>query len=224
MRETELYPLLKSYFENLGFIVQAEVNNIDLVAKKEDLIIIVEMKTQLNLKLIYQGCQRQKINDNVYLAVPRVSNKKTLKERIHILRRLNLGLLIVDIDKTTVEAIIDPKEFVQRKSKKKRARLLKEMNQRVTNINIGGTSKSKLITSYRENVIRIAYYLRDGEKTTKELKELSGITNAPTYLQKNYYNWFVRVSRGVYSLTDQGFQELGNYEKLFVDLGLAINC
>ena len=220
MKETDLYPLLKSYFENQGFFVQAEVNDIDIVAKKDDLIIIVEMKTQLNLKLIYQGCQRQLINENVYIAVPRINNKKTYKERLYILRRLNLGLLIVDIDKQTVEAVIDPTEFVRKKSKKKKQKLLKEINQRVTNINIGGTSKSKLVTSYRERVIRIAFYLRDGEKTTKELKELSGVVNSTQYLQKNYYKWFYNVSRGVYALTEQGINELEKYKELFEELNL----
>ena len=204
MKETELYPILKTYFEKQGFLVQAEVNNIDIVAKKEDLIIIVEMKTQLNLKLIYQGTQRQKINDIVYLAVPKLNNRKTLKERIHILRRLNLGLLVVDLDKQSVEAVIDPTDFIFRRSKKKKQKLLKEMNQRVTNINVGGTSKSKLVTAYRENVIKIAYQLIDGQKTTKQIKELSMITNSTTYLQKNYYKWFNRVSRGIYELTELG--------------------
>ena len=220
MKETDLFPLLKSYFENQGFYVQAEVNDCDIGAKKEELIIIVEMKTQLNLKLIYQGCQRQLINDNVYLAVPRINNKKTYKERLYILRRLNLGLLIVDLDNETVEAIIDPTEFVFRRSKKKKQKLLKEMNQRVTNINIGGTTQSKLLTSYRERVIRIAYYLRTGEKTTKEIKELTGVENTTQYLQKNYYKWFIRVSRGVYALTKTGVEELEKYKEIFEELGL----
>jgi len=220
MKETDLFPLLKSYFENQGFYVQAEVNDCDIGAKKEELIIIVEMKTQLNLKLIYQGCQRQLINDNVYLAVPRINNKKTYKERLYMLRRLNLGLLIVDLDNETVEAIIDPTEFVFRRSKKKKQKLLKEMNQRVTNINIGGTTQSKLLTSYRERVIRIAYYLRTGEKTTKEIKELTGVENTTQYLQKNYYKWFIRVSRGVYALTKTGVEELEKYKEIFEELGL----
>ena len=220
MKETDLYPLLKKYFENQGFLVQAEVNSIDIVAIKDDLVIIVEMKTQLNLKLIYQGCQRQKIGDNVYLAVPRINNKKTFKERLHILRRLNLGLLIVDMENENVEAIIDPIDFVFRKSKKKKQKLLAEMNQRVTNVNVGGTSKSKLVTAYRENVIKIAYCLKDGEKTTKEIKDITGIKNATSYWQKNYYNWFYRVSRGVYALKEQGIKELAGYNELFGELGL----
>jgi len=215
MKETDLYPILKTYFEKQGFTVQAEVNNIDIVAKKDDLLIIVEMKTQLNLKLIYQGCRRQSINDNVYLAIPKMNNKKTLKERIHILRRLNLGLLVVDLVNESVEAIIDPKDFVFRRSKKKKQRLLKELNKRVTNVNIGGTSKTKLVTSYRENVIKIAYYLIEGEKSTKQLREDTGIKNTATYLQKNYYNWFYRVSRGVYALTEQGEKEIQGYSELF---------
>jgi len=220
MRETDLYPLLKKYLEEKGFFVQAEVNNVDIVAKKDDLIVIVEMKTQLNLKLIYQGCQRQKINDNVYLAVPRINNKKTYKERLHILRRLNLGLLIVDLKNETVESAIDPKEFIFRRSKNKKQKLLKEMDQRITNINIGGTTKKKLVTSYREKAIKIAYYLLNGEKTTKELRELSGIENSTQFLQKNYYKWFYRVSRGVYALTDRGSIDLEKYKDLFIELKL----
>ena len=90
MKETELYPYLKSYFEEQGFMVQAEVNSIDIVAQKDDLIIIVEMKTQLNLKLIYQGCQRQQLSDTVYLAVPKVNNKKTLMGTQELCKDLTL--------------------------------------------------------------------------------------------------------------------------------------
>ena len=215
MKETDLYPLLKQYFEKQGFVVKAEVNNIDIVAQKDDLMIIVEMKTQLSLKLIYQGCERQKINDHVYLAVPIIKKRKVLNERIHILRRLHLGLLMVDIEKETVEAVLDPGDFNIRRSKKKKQKLLKEMSKRVTNVNVGGNSKQKIVTAYRENVIRIAYYLKDKELSTKEIKEQSGIKNATTYLQKNYYHWFERVSRGVYKLTDQGNKELASYGELF---------
>jgi dGTPase len=117
---------------------------------------------------------------------------------------INLGLIEVDLENNKVEAIIDPVEFIFRKSKKKKEKLLKEMNQRVTNVNIGGISKEKLVTAYRESVIKVAYYLLDGEKTTKELRELSGIKNSTSLLQKNYYNWFLRVNRGIYKLTDLG--------------------
>lgn len=220
MKETDLYPLLKTYLEELGFTVQAEVNNIDVVAIKDDVMVIVEMKTQLNLKLIYQGCQRQKMSDNVYLAVPKLNNKKTLKERLHILRRLNLGLLEVNLEKGTVEALIDPTEFVFRRSKRNKQRLLKEMSRRVTNINVGGTTKEKLVTAYRESAIKIAYYLKDGEKSTKEIRELSGVLKATSFLQKNYYNWFNRVSRGVYELSNLGKSELEVYKAIFEDLEL----
>lgn len=220
VKETDLYPLLKRYFENQGFFVQAEVNNVDIVVKNNNLVIIVEMKTQLNIKLIYQGCQRQKISDNVYLAVPKIKNKKSLKERLHILRRLNLGLIEVDLENEVVEAVIDPTEFIFRRSKKKRQKLLKEMNLRVTNVNTGGSSKMKLVTSYRENVIRVAYHLIQGEKTTKELKELSGVGNSTLLLQKNYYKWFDRVSRGVYKLTELGESEIQKYSNLFNELDL----
>ncbi len=76
------------------------------------------------------------------------------------------------------------------------------------------------MTSYRETVIKIAYYLKDGEKSTKILRKETGIDNITTYLQKNYYNWFVRVSFGVYKLTETGEIELQEYKDLFYQLNL----
>lgn len=222
MKETALYPLVKRFLENQGFVVQAEVNAIDVVAQKDDLLLIVELKTQLNLKLIYQGCQRQQISDIVYLAVPRISNKKTYKERLYLLRRLHLGLLIVDVENKKVEAVLDPSDFVLRKSTKKTQKLLKEMTKRITNVNVGGSSNQKVVTAYREHVIKIGYCLLNGEQTTKFIREQTGIKQAAVYLQKNYYKWFYRVDRGVYALTDLGKKELEQYRELFESLGLYL--
>ncbi len=215
MKEMDMYKVIKQYLELKDFKVQAEVNNIDIVATNSDTIIIVEMKTQLSMKLLYQGCQRQKLSDNVYIAVPIIRNRKILKERLHIVKRLHLGLLFVDIENNKVEVVQDPGDFVFRRSKKKKQKLLNELSLRNTNKNIGGTTRRKIITAYREKVIHIAYYLQEREQSLKELRNLTNIQNVSSIMQKNYYKWFERVDRGIYGLTNTGKNELLEYEELF---------
>jgi hypothetical protein len=221
MNETDLFPILKSWFEERGFQVQAEVNGIDLVATQEDTMVVVEMKTQFTMKLLYQGCQRQRLCDQVYVAVPPITKRESKKERMHLLRRLHLGLLFVDVEKQAVEVVLDPTDYVFRRAKKHRRRLLKEMDQRLTNANVGGVTGRKLMTAYRETAIAIAYHLQAGPRPIRELKELVASPKVASILQKNYYHWFERVDRGIYVLTSLGQEELFQYQDHFDALGLT---
>ena len=68
--EFELYEPVKDFFENLGYSVMGEVKNCDIVAKKDDDIIICEIKKSFNISLwsvkvcqdlftlLYQGLKR----------------------------------------------------------------------------------------------------------------------------------------------------------------------
>lgn len=47
--------------------------------------------------------------------------------------------------------------------------------------------------------------------TPAAIRNLSGIGNAASMLQQNYYGWFSRVARGRYILTDAGLQALQDY-------------
>ncbi len=44
MKETDLYLPVKELFEDLGYDVQAEVNEIDVLATKDNEFIIIELK------------------------------------------------------------------------------------------------------------------------------------------------------------------------------------
>jgi hypothetical protein len=66
MLETDLYQPVKSFFESQGYIVKAEINDIDILAIKEDITIAIELKVKISLKLIYQVIERQKLVDNVF--------------------------------------------------------------------------------------------------------------------------------------------------------------
>ena len=210
-----MYESLQKHLEQYGYTVKAEVLNTDITAIKDDEVIIVEMKTTLNTRLIYQGCKRQQISDYVYLAIieptTKIQHSAQFKEKVHIIRRLQLGLILVNVAQNKVVTVIDPKNFTLRRSKIKKRKLLKEFEQRVTSLNIGGVTKTKIITAYREQTIVIAHYLSKGPLKLKDIKALTENNKCSSILQKNYYGWFERVERGVYSLTDIGNDDLVKY-------------
>jgi hypothetical protein len=213
--EKDMYKYIKSHLESLDFNVKAEVINADIVAVKDELVIIIEMKKTLNTTLMYQGCKRQRISDYVYIAIEKPSSKqlrsKQFREKMHLVRRLHLGLMFVNIEKETVETFLDPKNYILRKNKIKKRKLLKEFEQRYTSFNVGGVTKTKIITSYRERALIIAYYLKDYPLSVKEIRILSKDLKCASILQKNYYTWFERIDRGVYQLSDLGVKGLAKY-------------
>jgi len=215
MLEKDMYKYIKNHLEHLDFTVKAEVLNADIVAVKEDLVIIIEMKKTLNTTLMHQGCKRQRISDYVYLAIEKPSSKqlrsKQFREKIHLVRRLHLGLMLINIEKETVETFLDPKNYTLRKNKIKKRKLIREFELRHTSFNVGGVTKTKIITSYRERALIIAHYLKDSPLSVKEIRNLSKDLKCATILQKNYYNWFERIDRGVYQLSDLGVKGLTKY-------------
>ena len=76
MKETALYLPVKSLLESLGFDVYAEAINCDVIGRKREELVIVELKKTLNLELLSQGVQRQKFTNKVFLCVPEQEKKK----------------------------------------------------------------------------------------------------------------------------------------------------
>lgn len=221
MKETELYQPVKDLFESMGYEVFGEVNDIDVVAVKEDKKIVVELKTTFSMKLILQGVKRQKIYEDVYVAIPFPKFKskfsKDFKDKEYLLRRLELGLIFVSSGElnTYAQIVLDPKPYNMNNSRsrngKKRNMIERELSNRHGDNNVGGT-KGKLVTVYREKALLLASYLREtGEMTTKKLRELSGNEKTTNILNKNYYGWFERAEKGIYKLSDKGRSELEHY-------------
>jgi hypothetical protein len=86
-----------------------------------------------------------------------------------------------------------------------------EFNQRSTSINVGGVSKQKIMTSYKEQAIEIAKTLLYGPLSTKEIRAITNISKVTNILYDNYYHWFLHESRGVYGLTEKGRKEISKY-------------
>ncbi|MDO4531633.1 MAG: hypothetical protein Q4C06_06590, partial [Bacillota bacterium] len=78
-KETDLYAPIRSFLEEEGYQVQAEVKDCDIAAIKDGQLIIVELKKAFNLKLVYQGLERQSLTEQVFVAIPRP--KKGAREK-----------------------------------------------------------------------------------------------------------------------------------------------
>ena len=222
MQEVELFDAVRTYFESLGYKVNGEIQDADVVAIREDTVIIIELKLRLNLDVILQAIERQKLTPMVYIAIKRQENvmkRRRFKRLIHLLQRLELGLLVCHQihEEWFVEELLTPQSYTFKettKIKKQRKQLLDEFQQRHTTER-GGNTRKPIMTAYREEAIRIATYLDQyGALKIRELKALGCHARTGNILRDNYYGWFNRVSRGVYELTDLGKESLADYPKL----------
>jgi len=218
MRETDLFEPIKSYLEHHGYSVNAEVKDCDVTATKDDELIIIELKKSANMQLLVQATDRLRITDSVYVAIPAVEkNTKHWRGIQRVLRSLELGLLTVSMGQlgTRVTKLFDPHPYEKRKIKQKRRSIITEIAERSKEYNTGGSVGVKIVTAYRENAILIATCLELlGNSTPKELRDLGTGTKTTGILSNNHYDWFRRVNRGVYSVTQQGLQDIRTYPEL----------
>lgn len=225
MKEVELYNPVKALLESEGYNIRAEVAGVDISAIKDDELLIVEMKTAFNMKLLMQAVKRQRMSENVYIAIPRPTYKKRFskdnKDRDYLLRRLSIGLIyvVIDIEDPYAVFVFPPGEFNMKisrgKSAKRTQKLMKEHRGRSENYNTGGSVRTKLVTAYREKSLKIAYLLkgRDAMKT-KELREAGCPEKTTTILYDNHYGWFIKVGHAEYVLSEAGEKALKEYRDI----------
>ncbi|WP_110609439.1 DUF2161 domain-containing phosphodiesterase [Salipaludibacillus keqinensis] len=224
LQESDLYKPIQTHLVREGYDVYGEVKDCDMAAVKDDDLLIIELKLNLTVDLLVQATKRQRLTDLVYIAIPKPKynlRSKRWKDLCQLVRRLELGLIVVSVSPTRkkAEVIFDPAPFKHKKSsthnKRKRLGVLKEIDGRSADFNTGGSSRTQIITAYRENCIQIACYLEHvGELSPKLLTQMGTGTKTSSILTKNYYGWFDRVRRGVYVLNDKGKKEMLNYPEL----------
>lgn len=207
-KEVAMYKPLKKFLQVKGYSVHAEVDSIDVMAQKGDELLIVEMKVNFNLQLVYQLIERLKITDQVYACVPLAKGgrwAKNYKRMCALLKRLHCGLITVD-QATTKQVVVEfePTVFKSRKNYAKKKMAVKEFEGRSLDLNQGGSTKEIVFTAYKEKAIRIAMYLFEhGASSTQDIRNNLDVATAAPILNKNYLGWFERASRGVYQLTPE---------------------
>lgn len=219
--EVDLYEPVKLYFTNLGYMVYGEVKDCDVAAIKEDELVVIELKLTINVTLLIQATKRQRITDQVFIAIPKPNyslRSKKWRDLCYLVRRLELGLILVEFqeDEASAKVVIEPGLFDRKKSmqlsKKRRTSVMKEIAGRSGDFNVGGSRQTEILSAYKENCIYIACCLiQFGPLSPKALREIGTGEKTSSILSRNYYGWFERIQRGVYVISDQGKMELDAY-------------
>ena len=207
--ETDLYHPVKTWLEALGYDVKGEVGAADVVALREGAEpLIVELKTGFSLTLLQQAVARQAVSDTVYVAVPRWKGKagwRAFKGNVGLCKRLGVGVLSVELTSGAVRAHCDPVPFQPRKSKPRKAALLREFAAREGDPNRGGMARETIVTAYRQGAVRCAEYLAaNGPSKGAEVAKATGVARATTMMRDNHYGWFEKVETGIYGLSAGG--------------------
>lgn len=224
-KEEDMYTPIRDLFLEMGYYVKSEVEHCDITAVMDDELVVVEMKKALNLEVIVQAVLRQKLGDKVYIAVGKPGRTlftKRWKNLCHLLRRLEIGLILVSFKNgmSFAEIEFEPEAFDREKSKtanlKKRRSVLKEFSERHGDYNTGGSTRKKLVTAYKEMAIHIACCLEKfGTLSPKQLRKLGTDENKTrAILADNHYGWFERVSKGLYRLDEHALHDLIKHGEL----------
>lgn len=223
--EAALYGPVKRFLEAQGYEVKGEVRGCDLVARRGDEPpVIVELKLRFNLALVLQGIDRLALSERVYVAVPRPPRRargiapESPPVR-KLCRRIGLGLIVVGRD--AVAVVEEPVPYRPRLSRQRATRLIAEFDRRAGDPNVGGRTRTPIVTAYRQDALRVAGSLAaHGPMRLAELRATTGVAGAAPILQRNVYGWFARVSRGTYSLSAAGQEALGRFADAAASLSI----
>jgi hypothetical protein len=218
MRETALYAPIKKFLEGQGYAVKAEVKGCDVVATRgNEPPVIVELKMGLTLQLFYQAIDRLALSDTVYIAISR-PKKRVPPEAIKMARRLGLGLIVIAAS-GSLEVLADPEPYAPRKATKRQAALLKEFNRRKGDHNLGGSTRTKLMTAYKQDALRLLAHVKSqGPSKVSDLRKATKVDRAAAILRDDHYGWFTRQSRGIYGSTELGLAAADSFYDPILEL------
>lgn len=213
--ETSLYQPVKGFLEDAGYTVKGEVGGCDLVGLSDGdppVVVVCELKLSFNLELILQAVDRASVADEVWIAA-RISAKgkgrESDKRYRDLCRRLGIGMLGIS-DKGDVSVIVGSVTPMPRTNPKRRSRLMREHQRRKGDPAIGGSTRTPLMTAYRQQALGCAVALAAGPLKVREIR--AQVPEAGKILQANVYGWFERHDRGVYGLTEAGRDALQRWQ------------
>lgn len=212
MKETDLFKPVRNLLIQQGFEVQGEIFAADVFAVKDKQIVIVELKLNMTLKLIYQAIERQKVTPYVYIGLPKIVSRRHQKSNAQymtLLKRLGIGLIEVTLDEANIVLdVFDQSITTVKQSPGKKRIMMKEFDARDQYQTIGGT-KGKKMTHYREQVVEIAkaiYSLKEAPLSL--IKEYTRIDKTANILRDNYDGWFHKNEKGLFELSPLGLIEI----------------
>ena len=221
MKETELSPPLKTWLEGQGYQVHSEVKNCDLVARKDNEMLIIETKLRMSFQLLLQAVKRQEVCDSVYMAVP-LTRARSYPDNFssvkRLLRRLGLGLIFIRFlkTKTRIEVILHPGDFRAFRRPSMKQSIIREIDGRYAEFNKSGEPVgTEKITAYKQQALYIAHALAGlGSTSPAELRKKGLPNKTGAILSRNVYGWFLRPEKGIYMLSEEGHRALELYHEI----------
>jgi hypothetical protein len=217
--ETSLYRPVKAFLETAGYEVKGEIGSCDLVGLSvgdPSIVVVCELKLSFNLELILQAVDRAAVADEVWIAA-RISAKgkgrEADKRYRDLCRRLGIGMLGVS-DAGDISVIVSSVSPMPRTNPKRRSRLVREHQRRRGDPALGGSTRTPIMTAYRQQALICAEALFDGPLRPRDMRPAA--PDAGKILLGNVYGWFERVSNGVYQLTEAGRQTVARQRELRV--------
>jgi len=217
--ETSLYRPVKAFLEAAGYEVKGEIGSCDLVGLSvgdPSIVVVCELKLSFNLELILQAVDRAAVADEVWIAA-RISAKgkgrEADKRYRDLCRRLGIGMLGVS-DAGDISVIVSSVSPMPRTNPKRRSRLVREHQRRRGDPALGGSTRTPIMTAYRQQALICAEALFDGPLRPRDMRPAA--PDAGKILLGNVYGWFERVSNGVYQLTEAGRQTVARQRELRV--------
>ncbi len=177
------------------------------------MVVICELKLSFNLELILQAVDRAAAADEVWIAA-RVSAKgrgrEADKRYRDLCRRLGIGMLGLS-DTGEVSIIVGSVSPMPRTNPKRRSRLMREHQKRRGDPVLGGSTRTPLMTAYRQQALDCATALASGPMRVRDVRVST--PDAGKILLSNVYGWFERLDLGVYGLTDAGREALQRWPR-----------
>ena len=207
--ETSLYQPVKAFLEAAGYDVKGEIGSCDLVGlslSDPSVVVVCELKLSFNLELLLQAVDRASIAEEVWIAARmslRGKGRESDKRYRDLCRRLGIGMLAVS-DAGDVSVLVSSVSPMPRTNPKRRSRLVREHQRRRGDPISGGSTRTPIMTAYRQQALLCAEALFDGPLRPRDLRPSA--PDAGKILLGNVYGWFERVSNGVYQLTESGRQ------------------
>src|SRR6185503_12550465 len=96
----------------------------------------------------------------------------------------------------------EPVPWRPRRDAKRRSKIVEEHRRRLGDPAAGGSTRQPIMTAYRQQALACAAALARAPGRPRDLKPT--LPDAPKILLSNVYGWFVRVERGVYTLSEGG--------------------
>ena len=182
-KESDLSPAAHQFLLEQGCTnIYGEVRDIDLVGKKDSLLLGIELKKSLNITVLSQAAERTKYVNYVYVGIPR-KRFKTYRQLSPVYKLFiehhGIGLVLLDPVRESIDG--DKQIFYQVVKHPKIHRITpyrksveNEMNDFTEN-RLGGQASGELYTPYKFMLDQVEDYLKysvrygDGWKTVDEI-------------------------------------------------------